>query len=461
MCKKLKNNQGHIPPMLTFESSRRGNLPLLAMFVAALVIAPPLSGMHEARATDLLSTRIARVLQNYPLMQAVQADVGSSEHQLSAEQKRWYPTVSMNMGTGYENIRRDTGTKGVFHSRHATLGVTQMLWDFGKTNAEIHRAKIVLEKERLEQEAQRQNLILAAIDATMGLIRASRVREHARASVDNINRQTNLESARKEGGRGYATDYLQARAQLSGAEARLIAAEAAFDRARNRYRAVFEEEPPSIAELGFPKVPKEMLPVTLEEAMQLTDSKNPDIRAAAGRAETVRAERDLIKKKEYMPSIKLEGELTKAFDKDGTAGDQHEGSVMVVASWDMNVGLRSRDTIRAAQKAVSSSIQRTSYVRIQAREEAENAWFDLKAAENRVRALRQQVDISEQFLDLARSERELGRRSLLDVLSGETSLINAQADAEAAEVDNHLAAVRLLRATGQLDLTAVEHMSDS
>jgi adhesin transport system outer membrane protein len=43
-----------------------------------------------------------------------------------------------------------------------------------------------------------------------------------------------------------------------------------------------------------------------------------------------------------------------------------------------------------------------------------------------------QAQISGNFLDLARKERELGRRSLLDLLNGEVALINAQSDAAAA-----------------------------
>ena len=43
---------------------------------------------------------------------------------------------------------------------------------------------------------------------------------------------------------------------------------------------------------------------------------------------------------------------------------------------------------------------------------------------------------------MARKERELGRRSLLDLLNGEVALINAQSDAAAARVDEVIAAYR-------------------
>ena len=67
-----------------------------------------------------------------------------------------------------------------------------------------------------------------------------------------------------------------------------------------------------------------------------------------------------------------------------------------------------------------------------------------------------QVEIAAKFLELAREEREAGRRSLLDVLSGETRLINAQSDSVLTEVSIVQATFRLLNAMGRLEVSAVE-----
>lgn len=83
-------------------------------------------------------------------------------------------------------------------------------------------------------------------------------------------------------------------------------------------------------------------------------------------------------------------------------------------------------------------------------EEARNAWVSWETSRERADHLRNQVRIAERFLELARKEREMGRRSLLDILNGEVGLINAQSDATAAGIDEIIAAYRLLRATGQL-----------
>ncbi len=70
--------------------------------------------------------------------------------------------------------------------------------------------------------------------------------------------------------------------------------------------------------------------------------------------------------------------------------------------------------------------------------------------------LHNQANIAGEFLELARKERTLGRRSLLDVLSGETALINANSDAASADIDVSIAVFTLLDAMAELDLSSFD-----
>jgi outer membrane protein TolC len=59
-------------------------------------------------------------------------------------------------------------------------------------------------------------------------------------------------------------------------------------------------------------------------------------------------------------------------------------------------------------------------------------------------------------LKLARKERKLGKRSLIDVLSGETAEINAKSDAESANFQLIISAYSILSVIGILKLEAVK-----
>ena len=56
---------------------------------------------------------------------------------------------------------------------------------------------------------------------------------------------------------------------------------------------------------------------------------------------------------------------------------------------------------------------------------------------------------------MARRERQLGNRSLIDVLAGETALINASSDATSADTDVAIAVFTMLNVMGQLDANSV------
>ena len=123
---------------------------------------------------------------------------------------------------------------------------------------------------------------------------------------------------------------------------------------------------------------------------------------------------------------------------------------MLSLDWQFDFGMRARFVTEAADQSVASAKEKADYVRIQAIEEGRNAWSGWQSARERVEFLSNQVSMAASFLELARKERELGRRSLLDILNGEIGLINAQSDVTAARIDETIAAYRLMRATGQL-----------
>jgi adhesin transport system outer membrane protein len=83
-------------------------------------------------------------------------------------------------------------------------------------------------------------------------------------------------------------------------------------------------------------------------------------------------------------------------------------------------------------------------------ESTRNAWEQLKTAKLNAVMLKNQANIASEFLVFARKERTLGRRSLLDVLGGETALINSSSDAASASIDIAIAGMTLLDAMGEL-----------
>jgi outer membrane protein TolC len=93
--------------------------------------------------------------------------------------------------------------------------------------------------------------------------------------------------------------------------------------------------------------------------------------------------------------------------------------------------------------------------RAEVEEKVRNAWQDLLTDKMNAEHLRNSANISAEFLILARKERKMGTRSLIDVLTEENSYLSSLESAVQAEKDYMISAFRLLKEIGQLDLAMV------
>lgn len=404
----------------------------------------------DVHAADMFQEKIDRLLKEHALIRMVDADVLTAQEQIAVESSAYFPRLTVQGSSGRERIDRDTGTSGNFRPNEVSAQITQLVSDFGATSARVDAARAVAEKEDFERKLQTQNLLLAAVEAQLKLIRANRAFSFAKESEANIKRQTQLEDARVEAGKGYATDVLQAKGQLAGAEARRVRAELQLAEAMNRYKAVFgtSTDPNSLQGL---QLPESFMPEGEEHLDEIVGQNNPDTLAAMARQRVANAERRAQINRELMPRVDVLVSRSTGDDIDGATGTRDDSKAMLRFNWSFDTGMRASHISSATLAAVKSATAKTDYVRTQASEESRSAWANWRMSKQRAGYLDNQVKISANFLDLARRERELGRRSLLDILNGETALINARSDALEARIDEIIAAFRVMRATGLLE----------
>ncbi|HBM13409.1 MAG TPA: hypothetical protein DD390_12000, partial [Rhodospirillaceae bacterium] len=159
-----------------------------------------------------------------------------------------------------------------------TATITQLLWDFGASNASIERSRLEFTQSEIGLVQVRQDLTAEAISAYINLLRSAEIVGFAQRSEENIRKQTGLEEARIEAGSGLSTDLLQAKTQLAGAQARRVDAEGNYELALNRYRAVFGDVPGDLAIMPGIDIDRSFVPESLDAALQQAFSGNPQIR---------------------------------------------------------------------------------------------------------------------------------------------------------------------------------------
>ncbi len=175
--------------------------------------------------------------------------------------------------------------------------------------------------------------------------------------------------------------------------------------------------------------------------------RSTQLAAAIARQDTLKSDSD-----GYYPTLDAIAASEFKDDDAGTAGGQVDRSIKLQLKYAFDFGFTARNSLKAARSGQSAAEQRYADTRISIEEQVRNTWSNLQTAQATAEFLRNQANIAGEFLELARRERQLGRRSLIDVLSGETALINSNSDAASAETDVAIAVYQLLGAMGKLEV---------
>ena len=423
----------------------------LAVLFSFLVIGAMAGGSAQA---DLLG-ELTAVVDDHDRVRAAEAQRDEAQERLNEAYAVYYPVLEGTSTVGRERRLNPGGAADTtLTARELSLTLTQSVYDFGASRSTVDLAKLGVGRSEAVVGQVRQDILLEALAAKILYVRAEEVLSFAQESVENIKRQAELEDARVTKGGGFSTDVLQAKTELAGAEAREVLAEGDLRTAVNRHIAVFGFEPDD-GPLAPIEVLPDMLPGTLDIALETARDRNRQLDVARidqdlSKGAAINVESDL-----FYPDLDIVGEQRWETDREGTIGTRTESIIRLELSYAFDFGLTLRNSVRAADAAFRSTQHLFSDVRDLVDEEVRNAWNGLETAQRNADLLANQAEIAAQFLELAREERKAGRRSLIDVLAGETALINARSDAASARADVTLASVGLLAAMGVLGVESI------
>lgn len=425
--------------------------------IGAAAAAVVLLSAPSARAADMIHLYdwIADLLQNDNRIKAAQGQVERQSELIDVAGGKWAPNLELTADYGFQDRQNGEGARDVIQQpRGLKLELKQKVIDF-RIGAETDQAKAQWMIAQAQEEVERQTVLTEGVQAYLELIRTYKLLRFARASVDNIKRQLELEDARVERGSGLSTDVLQAKSRLAGAEAGRARAEGNLKTATNNFLELFGSLPPDIDMMVEPQPPAEHLPATVEEAVDIAIRANAQVQLAAMQSQLAGAERDLNRATNFFPTVELTTEYESDTDAGNTRGNVSTIGVGVEMKYSWNLAATAIDSLRAAKHHVTSRDSSYARAREQAEANVRRGWDTLASRQENAQFLANQANLSSEFLDLARRERAIGNRDLNDVLTFETQLINATSDAASAELQAIDVVFQLLSAMGMLDLDTI------
>ncbi len=404
-----------------------------------------------------LEKELLGLLYNHPQIRSAMKTLESAGKEVSKTQASYYPTVAATAEAGHQLIdspaerNAGDGQDGKPSSRtkqSSTLTVTQNLFNGFATESQVRTARLSKEVSRFQLATTRQNVLFAGANTYIDVLRQKRLVELSLENEATIQRQLNLEDERVARGSGVAVDVLQAKSRLQIAKERRVNFEGALADAVSRYMQTYGHAP-DIEAMTDPVPPIELIPSTLERAVEIAIVDNPTAISAMTNIEVARQRRRTISA-ELAPTIDLEGKFNYEKHTDGTIGTRRDYSLLMTASWNLFTGFSTRHSLSQATYNYRASQDNRDDTTRKVIEQTRLAWQALLTARSRLGLLENAVNIASEVFDSRKRLREAGKETIINVLDAENEVSNSQINFTSAAYDERLAVFQLLRAMGRL-----------
>ncbi|HKK97473.1 MAG TPA: TolC family outer membrane protein [Marivita sp.] len=384
--------------------------------------------------------------QNRAVLRAADEDVAQAVAALRPV-IAWSADATRQFGT-----TRSASTGGVILSTvsntvSANLSAQLTLYDNGATRLAIATAKEAVLGTRQSLINVEQQVLLSAVEAFMEVRRALENVALRENNVRLIMQELRAAQERFEVGEVTRTDTSLAEARLAGARSELAAAEGSLTIAREQYLAIVGQLP------GRLQPPRSLpdLPARVEAAKAVAVREHPQIKAV--QRQVAAAELNILRAEAAMkPTVSLRGALsvtegidTERFTRGGTIGIEAGGPIYQ--------GGRLNSLVRQAVANRDATRGQLHQVVDQVSQNVGNAYAQLRIARASLESSDRQVRAATVAFRGVREEAALGARTTLDVLNAEQELLDARSRRISAQVDESIAAYRVLSSMGRLTTT--------
>jgi outer membrane protein len=404
-----------------------------------------------AASADTLREALVSTYNTNPTITAQRESLKSTDATVAIARAQGRPRLSATVG-----VNQDLTRTGGGNGRNFSAGVdlSYPLFNGGGIKNSIEAAKTRVLAGRATLRAVEGDIFTEAVSAYMDVIRDRAITELNENQVRVLD--TNLRATRDrfEIGDLTRTDVAQSEARLSLARANLETARARQTASEENYRRVTGTRPGDLA----PPPPLPPLPDTPEQAVQIALVNNPDVRAIQRQAEAAGID-VRVARSDRLPTVSAIGSsrytnyLGSAEDQFGPNASNTTTStgVGVQANIPIYQGGLPAARIRQAQAIEGQIMEQVVGTQRLVVANARSAFAAYEAAQDAIKSNQVAVKANELALEGARAEREVGTRTVIDVLNAEQELLNSQVALVTAKRDAYVAGFQLLNAMGQAE----------
>ena len=421
-------------------------LPLAA--AALLAGASPIAMAQDATDTVTMQEAIDVAVRSNPEILQAQYNKEAIEFERKQAEGLYLPRIDVDASAGIRrlenNTRRNLGiADDELYPLEAGIVGEWTILDFGRRRGELLRQAARVDGASLRVLERSEFIALQVSRQYLDLLLQQRIMA---AAEDNRRFHELLVGDLGRGvdeGSISVADRQQAEERLQSAIVREEEARKALDDAKISLRALTGLDIESVV---LPPDLATAMPGSLDQAIGAARLRNPLVREAQADVDAANA---LVKKTEgdLYPTVGLEVRGRVGEDIDGFAGETNDVQGRVVLRWNIFDGGINRARLQETVRQASISRYALHARQREAEEDVRSAWNAFESQRRVTVALERQSSVSDDLLLSYRSQFNIGRRSLLDVLDAQNTRFNTQVRLETSRFSEVFARYQILAAT--------------
>ena len=293
-----------------------------------------------------------------------------------------------------------------------------------------------------------QEILLEAAKAHADLLLNTKKVNINLINIDLLERQVETDQNRLEKGEINLTDLAQSEASLSGARAKLIAAQNDLITSKANYEKIIGKKPPqNIKEI---KEIKLNLPESLAAADSISISENPDLQISS--LEFQQSKLDIIiAGSDISPSATISYKVAEQDDFSSTIKERTQKTVTATATWPLFSGGSNIFNLRKAKELKNQKELLFEDSKKEIQTNVANAWSGYQSSKSVLDSIRSQVKAAEIANEGITLEYESGSsRTTLEIIQSRTILLESRINLATSERNFLISQFSLLSSIGRL-----------
>jgi len=406
-----------------------------------------------------LKTSINEVLSTNPIIQERYQNYKSTQDDIDLAQSAYYPSLDLKLGIGYEKTERSNLAANAqdqsynFDVYQNSLTYTQNLFDGFSTTNQVKEQEYKNLSAAYSYIEKVNNSSFEMVNTYLEVMKNQDLLGTAKENVI-IDKEIFVKVKKLyDAGLTTLSEVNKIESSLALAQSNLVVQEnTVMDSSYNLQRVLGRELVPS--EMIKPTI-KTTLPSTKEEATNFSLKNNPSLLVSEFNIKLAQATTK-TKQAAYYPQLDIE--VSQAMNKNLSAieGNDDRFRAMAYLSFNIFRGFTDSTSIQKSKTQVSQEIESKNSIKRQVLQGLNLSWAANEKLKEQLVYLVEYKDFSHKTLKLYSKEYDLGRRSLLDLLSAQNDFIKAKAQIITTEYSLLYAKYRILDAMGLLVPTIMQ-----